>query len=256
MNTLGSIKIFFKFATIAIFLIPVAIVTAEPLPEFKIMTEEWKPYNFIENNKIQGISVDMFVAMLERIGSEQGRNDIKLYPWARGYMILKAKPDTILFTMTKTKERKPLFKWVCPIFENTILLHALKSRKIIINSITDLKRYKIGTYIKDVGENILIKKAGLKLSDLDRTPQQALGVIQLFAGRNDLFVGSKVTVDKICEKHGYRKEDIEPVFVLSRDVMCYAFHKEIPDAVIEKFQKAFNDLKAEGKLEELFRKYN
>ncbi len=118
-----------------------------------------------------------------------------------------------------------------------------------------MKKYRIGTYLKDVGEDLLIKKTELQYSDLDRSPRQSLGLRKLFAGRNDLFVGSQITVDKLCNQEGYQKDDIEPVFTLSRDVMCFAFHRDMPDQIIEKFQKAFDDLKSEGTLDKLFQRY-
>ena len=61
-------------------LIAMAPVAAETLPKFKIMTEDWVPYQFYEGTELRGISVDLMVEMLERTGSSQTRNDIKLLP--------------------------------------------------------------------------------------------------------------------------------------------------------------------------------
>ena len=105
--------------------------SGQDLPEFQIMTEDWIPYQYEENNQLKGIAVDLLVLMLDRAGSSQGRQAIKLYPWARGYSILQSRENTILFSTTRIPERENLFKWVGPIFQNATFLIAKKSKRIM-----------------------------------------------------------------------------------------------------------------------------
>ncbi|MCP4163486.1 MAG: transporter substrate-binding domain-containing protein [Deltaproteobacteria bacterium] len=139
---------------------------SQSLPGFLIMTENWKPYNFQEDGVIKGVSTDMLVLMLKKIGSQQGRKDIKLYPWSRSYKLVQEKKNAVLYTTTRTPEREKMFKWVGPIFDMTFYIYALKSKKIKIKSYDDLKKYKIGVIREDVTEQLLVKKAGFALKDL------------------------------------------------------------------------------------------
>lgn len=229
--------------------------SADPIPEFSIITEEWKPYNFEENGRVIGISADMLVLILEKIGSKQGRDHIQLLPWARGYLMLQKKPNTILFSTTRSKEREKMFKWVGPIVENRLSLFALKSRKIKINSPEAIKHYKIATYFNDAGEQILVDKFNVKLEDLHRSGKQLDGLRRVAAGRNDLFVGSEITLVNLCKKGGFDRNDFEQVYVLSTNDISYAFHRDTPDSMIRKFQRAFDDIKADGTLDDIKQKY-
>ncbi len=134
------------------------LLANDDLPEFLIMTEQWIPYQFEKNDKMRGISVDIMVLMLEKIGSEQGRKDINIYPWARGYQTALKQKNTILFLTTRTKEREKLFKWVGPLFVNTTCLISRKNRNITITSPDDFNTFSFGAVRDDVGEQLLIRE--------------------------------------------------------------------------------------------------
>lgn len=253
----NSKKIISGLLVLAFFflLFPLSASHADTVPKFMIMTEEWKPYNFQEKGTIKGISVDMLVLMLERTGSAQGRDDIQIYPWARAYKISREKPGTLLFTTARTAEREKIFKWVGPIFEIEFNIYALKSRHIRINSFEDLRKYKIGTLRADAMEELLINKTGMKVSDFDQGASNLINMKKLLAGRTDLIAQSKDTTIHTCKEAGLNPDEFEPVFILEKSSMYYAFHKETPDSVIIMFQTVFDEIKSEGKLAEIFKKY-
>jgi len=236
-------------------MLTLSYVSAGTIPQFRIMTEEWEPYNFKKDGIIQGISTDMLLLMLKKIGSTQGRKDIMLLPWARGYNMLQNKSGTILFTTTRTQERENMFKWVGPIFEIELNLYALKKRHIKINSIDDIKKYRIGTQREDVVESLLIKKSGMKVTDFERVAASILNIKKLYAGRIDLVPQCKETTLIKCREAGIDPDAFESVFTLDKKSNYYAFHKDTPDEIIKIFQSAFDELKHEGRLSEIFDKY-
>ena len=226
-----------------------------PFPVFKIMTEQWNPYNYQENGEAKGLAVDVLVRMLERVGSSQGRGDIHFFPWERGYQSAQQMSDVLLFSMTRTPEREARFKWVGPIADNTIYLFALKSRHIAIAAPAELKKYRIDTYIGAASEDVLVKEFGLRLEDLDRSERQVSTVQKIQLGRGDLFPASYPTLDRMCVELHCQREVFEPVFPLSRAQLYYAFSKDTPDAVVTQLQSAFDTLKAEGVLGQIGRQY-
>ena len=60
-------------------------VVAETVDDIAFITEQYTPYNFESDDKLQGIAVDRLSLMLQRVGSSQTRKDLKSLPWARGY---------------------------------------------------------------------------------------------------------------------------------------------------------------------------
>jgi len=236
-------------------MLSISPIYAVEIPLFTIMTEEWEPYNFKKDGVVKGISTDMLVLMLKRVGSKQGRKDILLLPWARAYNMIQRKPGTILFTTTRTQERENMFKWVGPIIEVEFNLYALKKRHINIRSVADIKKYKIGTLREDVVESLLIKKTGMKVTDFERVASSILNIKKLHAGRVDMVPQSRDTTMNTCRETGLNPDEFEPVYTLEKKSMYYAFHKDSSDDVITMFQSAFDELKKEGELAEFFRKY-
>lgn len=227
---------------------------AEPLPQFQIMTETWPPFQIEENGEIKGVVVDLLVLMLERVGSFQNRDDIRIYPWARAYSNAQKQENTILFSTTRTGEREKMFKWVGPIFQNTTVLIARKERNIKIGKAADLKKYRFATVIDDVGEQYL-QRYGIPLAKMSRNSDRVATIRMLTLKRADLIVQSWQGFSEDVESAGYDLDEFEVVFTINTANMCFAFYKETPDWIIEKFQMALDALRAQGKVAELKKKY-
>ncbi len=115
MNTvLSSIIIFALFSNFS-------FVFAQDVDDLIYMAEDYAPANYLENGKLKGISVQILKLMWEKMGYPE--QQVVVYPWARGYFYIKTKKNHVLFTMSRTKEREKLFKWVGPIFYTSLDSH-------------------------------------------------------------------------------------------------------------------------------------
>lgn len=231
-----------------------SILHAQELPKFTIMTEVWRPYNFTEDGQTKGIAVDLLVRMLEIIGSDQKLKDIRITAWSRGYKLTIKNPHTILFSMTKTIEREPLFKWVGPIGVNITELFARKDKHIIVNNFADIEKYKIGIIIDDVGDQLLRTK-GVAAKNLIRVVTRPQVQRLLYAGRIDLTADNHRGFIDYTIQAGYNPNDYESVYVINKDVISYAFHSSTPDSVIAIFQAALDTLKKNGEYDAILKKY-
>jgi polar amino acid transport system substrate-binding protein len=249
MNILKIICISFVFV-----LFVNGITFAQELPIFNIMTEDWKPYQYEKDGKLQGIAVDLLGIILKRVQSTQGVQDIKLYPWARGYDQLLNQENTILFSTTRTPEREKLFKWVGPIFSYSTILVGPKSKKIKIKSKKDLHKYRIGTIINDSSE-LYMNRLGVPSDKLHRNIDSISNVKKLEAGRIDLVVTNWVEFKIIAEDLNIDSNLYEKIYTVDTSVVSYAFHKKTPDWIINKFQKALNEIKEEGVYDQIMEKY-
>lgn len=231
-------------------------LTAQDIPDFTIMTEQWPPYNYIENGTLKGISVETLDHMLRRSGSSQSIGDFEVYPWPRAYKTIQEERDTILFTMARTTEREDLFKWVGPIDVQEFNIYGLKSKGIEISSVRDLRDYSFVTLKDDAEEEILMELADLTYDDFFRA-NSIQHVIQLVAaGRYDLMLMLDSTIDSISREIDIDPETLEPVYNIETIKLYYAFNLDTPDSVIMKFQNIFNEMKSDGTLSEIIRKYN
>ena len=47
-----------------------AVHAETAFPELKLLTEEWKPYHYLEDGVVKGQTADLLVKILEKVGSE------------------------------------------------------------------------------------------------------------------------------------------------------------------------------------------
>jgi polar amino acid transport system substrate-binding protein len=229
-------------------------VLAQDIPTFNILTEDWVPYQYMDNSTLRGAAVDVVVHLLDKVGSSQSRKDIKLYPWARAYNELQEKPGTILFSTTRTPERENLFKWVCPIFTNTTYLIGKKSKGITIASPSDIHSYQVGTIIDDASE-LYAQRMGLSLDQVQRNTKSHYNIKKMEIDRIDLIISGWEAFESDAKTLGYDPNRYETVYTVDTEQVCLAFHRETPSDVIHIFKTALDDLTSEGVVSDIFKKY-
>ena len=246
--------------TVMVFcLIPFSAGFAQTVDDLVLWTEQYPPFNFEENEKLQGISVDLMDIMLKKVNSRLTRDDIQLVPWSKGYKAGLTRKNNVIFGTTRTAERETLFKWVGPFAPTRISLTARKDRNIKINSINDVKKYKIGVIRDDVGEQLLVA-AGIPKKNLDRTAKAISIIKKLSSGKIDMWSYEETVAKWFIKNNGFNPVDYEIVHVLKEGVLSYAFHKDTPDSLIQKLQTALDEIKKKpagekSKYEKILDKY-
>ncbi|MCP3943040.1 MAG: transporter substrate-binding domain-containing protein [Desulfobacteraceae bacterium] len=131
-----------------------------------IFTEEFPPFQFMENGKIVGASVDIVKAIMKKANVPY---EIKTYPWARTYNNVQKEPNSLIFSISRRPAREGLFKWLGIIVPSRYSVFTLKGRsEVKVTALEEMKNYKIGTTIEDARESYLVSQ-GFKLSDFDRS---------------------------------------------------------------------------------------
>ncbi len=235
------------------FFIPISIF-AQQVDSLKVITEEYPPYNFTSGNLAKGIAVDLMVQVLKKLGSTKSREDIIFSPWARGYNDTLRLPNTCLFSTTRTEEREDLFKWVGPVGINKLVLTARKDRNIKINSIQDLKNYKIGVIFEDFAEQVLVGK-GIGKDELEPVSKTVHNIKKLNSGRIDLWGYGEDTAKWELKEHGFEPDDYETVYIIQSKDLYFAFNKETDDGMIKIFQAALDELKENGEYQKILDHY-
>ena len=209
------------------------------------MTEDYPPYNYMEDGKITGLATEVIREIFKKIGHE---DNIKLMPWARIYQKLLKNPGKIVYVMTRTPEREKLMKWVGPVAQNKWVFFARKGSGIKINTLDDARRVgSIGTYRQDVCETFLLGKG---FTNLDSVPVDQQNVAKLVRGRIDLWIAGEYKGKFKAARVGHA-DDIEKVFEIKNTDLYIAFSKETPDSVIACWQEALDELKQSGKFDEI-----
>ncbi len=213
-----------------------------------VFTEELPPYNFVQNGVVRGFSTDILLKLFQKNNIALKRKDIRVLPWARAYQMVQEIPGTILFSMARTAERENLFKWVGPILHSTSTLIARKDRKIRIENIADLARFKVGTVRESEPDQYLLRQ-GVPEQNLDRITSGYSNMKKLQAGRIDILAFDALSTRFFMEQKGLDSDRYEVVLTLTSRPLYYAFNKETDDKLIAVLNTTLQEMKkqdAEG----------
>jgi len=225
------------------------------LNDYIFLTEHFPPYNYVEDGVLKGISVDILVEIFKKIGIDKDAKDIIIQPWIRSYIQLENNNNVCLFTMLKSETRKNKFKWVGPTIPNYAVVIGKTSSNIVINTIDDLKKYKIGVIRGDIGEELL-REASIPSTYITNVVHPFQLVKMLDSGRIDLWVYGSLPSKWIIKENNFRQGDFKELFPLDNTKGSYfAFNIDTPDEVISLFQQAFDEIVEEGVYDLILNKY-
>ncbi len=215
-------------------------------PKFRIITEEFPPYNYRDDGKIKGISTEIVQEILKRVSHP---DNIEVMPWTDGYKLVQEEDNIILFSTTRSPMREKLFKWVGPLVPNNSVFFARRDSGTSITSLEDAKKVKsIGVYKDDFGE-LLLKEKGF--TNLNAVLENNLNVQKLLDGKIDLWIANELTGKHMIAKAGAGGK-IEKIFDVQKNSMYLAFSKSTQNSVIEKWQKVLGEIKSDGTYAQIF----
>jgi polar amino acid transport system substrate-binding protein len=217
------------------------IITADDL---SYMTEQYPPFNYEEKGQLQGITVDLLEEIWKRINAGSNRDHIRLVKWTVGYQAVLKEKNTVLFSMTKTPERENLFQWAGPIAPIKIVMIARKNRPLKINSLDDLKGYKVAAVRDDIGEQLLIR-GGIKREAII-IRENAEDIIRMMeAGTIDAWAYEETAGLWLIKHTAADPGNYQSIYKLYEGELYFAFNRKTPKMVVQSFQQALNDLKNE-----------
>ena len=220
---------------------------------YQVVTEEWAPYNYLENNRVCGMTTDIVRAIMARTGDHF---EIEIVPSMRASYVLKGKPKSIMFSMFRTPEREAQFKWVGPIIEEAIYPYQLASAEPQVTNLQQLMQAKqITTRQAGVVADTLHAKG---FRNLDRSANGSLQLYRmLMAGRTGIIVGD--TPSGVA--YYSRQLNIPPGTLrqipveLYRSLLYIAFSRDSDDKMVAAWANALEQIKQSGELARIERKY-
>jgi len=218
-------------------------VLAAALP---VLAEENVPFSYRQDGSIQGYCTEAVRAALD---AARVPYQMDIQPWARIYTTTLSKPGTLMFPIARTAEREDKFKWIGPLVANRIALFRKKGRSdVVVHSLDDARRYRIGVVNMDFREEYLRRKG---FSDVGGKPLMVVSSSDLLlpmlqAGRIDLV---PLGLAK-CAPHGLDCSGIEPVYVLGEleSALYMVFNRDTSDALVQKVREGFEQARRNGHL--------
>jgi len=205
-----------KVKYLTTFLIIILLYSSVFSQKLTIYVDEFPPFNYTQKEEIVGLSVDVVKGVLKNTKFEYTITSI---PWARAYIMSQTDPNTLIFSILRIKNRENLFKWVGIVAPAAYSVYRLKSRDDIqVKLLDDLKKYEVGTVVKDVHEHYFTIK-GFELNEFHRVAGKNAYVQnykKLLRDRIDLLPMSDAVINFISKKEGdVLSKIIEKEYILS-----------------------------------------
>lgn len=97
---------YINLCTYFICLIFSPLSTSKNLKNIEIVTEEYPPYNYSDNNgKVIGINTEIIQAILNEIKIS---GKITIYPWKRAQIIAQHNPNVLIYSIVRNPTREKI----------------------------------------------------------------------------------------------------------------------------------------------------
>lgn len=227
-----------------------SLARAEP---YRVVTEEWAPYNYLENNQVTGMTTEIVRAIMARTGDTF---EIELVPSMRSSYMLKRQPRTIMFSMFRTAEREAMFKWVGPIVEEAIYPYQLASDQPPVTTLQQLLRAPQITTRQAGLMPERLRTLGFRNLDQSASRNQQL-YSMLMAGRTHIIVGdTPAGVAYYSRRLHIAAGTLRQIPVeLYRSSLYIAFSRDADDKLVAAWATALEQLRQSGELARIQQKY-
>ncbi len=217
-------------------------------------TEQLPPLNYQDGAQITGFATDL----LRMVAHDADLSlSIELQPWARAYRTVLEAPDSVIFSITRTPEREPLFYWVGPISPRQIKLYSLNARRdISLQTEADLMRYTHGAMFESAAAK---KLAGLGLQPgrgLDLGATDEITLKKLLLGRTDTVAMLDWAMAWQLKQQNLNPRLVRPIWLLDGGSQYwFALNRSTPLQKVKRLQAALNQISADGRMHTLRQKY-
>ena len=224
--------------------------------DYKFYGQEYPPFNYTENGKPTGAMVEIIEAVCE---VTKDKCNIEIVPLKRAISLLETGEAHGVMALNKIPERD-----VFANFSNNIITSSMSYMTTIdkpsIANVSELKGWTIGAVAGSTSSKVAI-----------RDTAQAAGGANVVEDANNDTVLKKITNGRYGDKGGIiMNEDVfnylakknsianvKKLFIGKTDQFgIYFSKKSVDQPTVDKFNKAFGDLKKSGELKKILNKYS
>lgn len=203
------------------------IVVTEYLPPLQYQSAE---------GKIIGNMTEIVQSILNEAGLDA---EMLMLPWARAEQMALDRPNTLIFSISRTEARESKFHWVGAIGLSDTRLYKLSSNQgLKLDSLDDIHRELIGVKRGDVAATFLQQQ--LPESNFQVNVTTIDTVRMLLLGRIDLVPSNNEQLHHYCIVLACSSDDFEEVLFLENleQVLYLAANRSSNPKVLEKLERA------------------
>jgi polar amino acid transport system substrate-binding protein len=216
----------------------------------QFITEDYKPFNYLENSALKGLAPDMLKEICEQLNIPF---QVSILPWDEAYTLAQQTDNAVLFSTDMNSVRKDLFKWAGPIVSSDWLFYALPKSLITLNTLDDAKKverigvlsdYSIEQYLTEKGFTNLVVCSDIT-DAFDKLLKEEI----------DLVPSDRFTAEAALNNLDKTIYSVSEKMVIKTEMTYVAFNKNVPDDVVADFQLEIDRLKGNGVMKTLYQTY-
>jgi len=221
--------------------------------EIRVLTEHLPPYQIDTPGKAAGFATDLVRQTFHDAGITY---QIEFQSWSRAYQLALRDANTCIYSISKSKERLPLFQWIGELSYNTTAIYGLASRQdIVLQSLEQAKRYVVAVTRDDVTHHYLLKhgfEEGKNLYVLENVAS----MLNVLAGRRqgiDLVIINETILKYRAIESGLAPADFRKLLILPDLPLDFhlACSLKTPTATVERLRHSLQVIKSDGRFDKI-----
>ncbi|WP_207478707.1 substrate-binding periplasmic protein [Arenibaculum pallidiluteum] len=249
MKHLFPIRRIGRLAAAAALLLGMASAGASATELWTVASDQnFPPYNFTLKGKRTGVDTQIIEAVLKRIGVSPIHRPMS---WSEVVEAVDTNQVDLAFQFIASPERMERYRMVGPFRTGETVLLTTSNRNFDIKDIADLRGYRVGTirgftYAPSFDNDAEIAK----LAGANATTN----IRRLINGRVDILIGDRQSLLYSADEDG-KLERVKIVGMKVGDFPRYVAFPKQRAAKAERFEKAMNELIADGTVDRIIRSW-
>lgn len=242
----------------ALFLLATAMQAHADRTDLSVVSEDWPPYNYLgSNGDPQGLSTDIVKAVLRQAGLPAR---IQIYPWARALFLARNKPNTLIYSMARSREREAHFIWIGELVRrNDWFYRATGHRSVAPATLSEVKSCcSVCLVNKDIVEEDLLRQGFEPRKHYVTTASFGDCMKMVQNGSVQLLVNSPIDLAWEIRNHPDVKTGFEPVLPLTssnQEPLYLAASLGTSPDIVRRLRAAFQSLQQSGQIEQIRRQF-
>lgn len=217
-----------------------------------IICEEFRPFNYLENNELKGITVEIADSIMGLLGINDRTIEFTTN-WDSAFELVKTTDNVALFTTNMTAERKNVLQWVGPVTLSATGFTGLKSSNLEVTSIDDAKNLLSVGVVTGYSTTETLENLGF--ANLVYFNTMSTAISALYAGSISTLFDITQSVRAIADAGGLDINLLDEVYNYSTLQGYIAFSPGTSSQIVESWQNKLDQLKKQGYVQAVYDKY-
>ena len=220
--------------------------------KLRVICEEFRPYSFMENGELKGITVDIVSGIMDLAGIADKTVEVN-NDWESDLETAINSDNVVLFTTVLTTDRKDKLQWVGPVMICATGFLGLESGNLSVSGINEAMELPSVAVVTGYSTTETLENLGFGNLVYFNTMNEAIAA--LFDGTVSTLFDLTQPVRSIAAADGFDVNLLEDVFNYSTVQGYLAFSNGVPAHQVELWQDKLDQLKNQGFVQNIYNHY-